>query len=103
VLVNPTSPNLAEPISKDMQAAGRALGQQIHVLNASTEGEIDACGGSRGHTRLMSPPSRRPGKRILSPVHPSSPRRYHSLLVNLQTAKMLGIEVPLSLLIRAEE
>src|SRR5215831_5785671 len=42
VLVNPTSPNLAEPISKDMQAAGRALGQQIHVLNASTEGEIDA-------------------------------------------------------------
>jgi putative ABC transport system substrate-binding protein len=29
VLVNPTSPNLAASTTKDMQAAGRALGQQI--------------------------------------------------------------------------
>jgi putative tryptophan/tyrosine transport system substrate-binding protein len=42
VLVNPTSPNLALSTTKAMQAAGRALGQQILVLNASTEGEIDA-------------------------------------------------------------
>jgi putative tryptophan/tyrosine transport system substrate-binding protein len=42
VLVNPTSPNLARSTTKAMQAAGRALGQQILVLNASTEGEIDA-------------------------------------------------------------
>jgi putative ABC transport system substrate-binding protein len=42
VLVNPISPNLARSTVKAMQAAGRALGQQILVLNASTEGEIDA-------------------------------------------------------------
>jgi putative tryptophan/tyrosine transport system substrate-binding protein len=52
VLVNPTSPNLAEPISKDMQAAGRALGQQIHVLNASTEGEIDAAFATLAQLRV---------------------------------------------------
>jgi putative ABC transport system substrate-binding protein len=42
VLVNPTSPDLALSITKDVQAAGRALGQQIRILNASTEDEIDA-------------------------------------------------------------
>jgi putative ABC transport system substrate-binding protein len=42
VLVNPTSPNLAASTTKDMQAAGRALGQQILILNASTADEIDA-------------------------------------------------------------
>jgi putative tryptophan/tyrosine transport system substrate-binding protein len=42
VLVNPTTPNLAESIAKDMQEAGRALGQQIHILNASSGDEIDA-------------------------------------------------------------
>jgi putative ABC transport system substrate-binding protein len=42
VLVNPTSPNLAASTTKDMQAAGRVLGRQIHILNASTEDEIDA-------------------------------------------------------------
>ena len=42
VLVNPTSPDLALFITKDAQAAGRALGQQIRILNASTEDEIDA-------------------------------------------------------------
>jgi putative ABC transport system substrate-binding protein len=52
VLVNPTSPNLAEPISKDMQAAGRALGQQIHVPNASTEGEIDAAFATLAQLRV---------------------------------------------------
>jgi putative tryptophan/tyrosine transport system substrate-binding protein len=42
VLVNPSSPNLAGSTTKDMQAAGRVLGQQIRILNASTEDEIDA-------------------------------------------------------------
>ena len=41
VLVNPTSP-AAETVSRDAQSAARALGQTIHVLNASTEGEVDA-------------------------------------------------------------
>jgi putative tryptophan/tyrosine transport system substrate-binding protein len=41
VLVNPTSP-AAETVSRDAQSAARALGQTVHVLNASTEGEVDA-------------------------------------------------------------
>jgi putative ABC transport system substrate-binding protein len=42
VLVNPTSPNLAASTTKDAQAAARILGQAVHILNASTEDEIDA-------------------------------------------------------------
>jgi putative tryptophan/tyrosine transport system substrate-binding protein len=40
-LVNPTNPN-SEAETKDMQAAARALGQQLHILNASSERDIDA-------------------------------------------------------------
>jgi ABC-type uncharacterized transport system substrate-binding protein len=40
LLVNPTDPR-AETQTRDMQEAAHALGLQIHVLNASTEGEID--------------------------------------------------------------
>jgi putative ABC transport system substrate-binding protein len=42
VLMNPTDPNITKYLTKDVQAAGRTLGQQVHVLNASTEGEISA-------------------------------------------------------------
>jgi putative ABC transport system substrate-binding protein len=41
-LVNPSDPTLAEPAAKDVQAAGRKLGLQIHILQASTPREIDA-------------------------------------------------------------
>jgi putative ABC transport system substrate-binding protein len=37
VLVDPTSPALAEPFVRDLQAAARTLGLQLHVLHASTE------------------------------------------------------------------
>ena len=40
LLVNPKDPR-AETQSKDMQKAAHAVGLQIHILNASTEGEID--------------------------------------------------------------
>ena len=40
LLVNPTNPN-AETLSKDAQAAARALGLQLHVLHASTERDFD--------------------------------------------------------------
>jgi len=42
VLVNPTSPNIAESTARDAQQAGRLLGKQIHILNASTESQIGA-------------------------------------------------------------
>jgi putative ABC transport system substrate-binding protein len=41
VLVNPTGPNL-ESVQQDLQAAARIIRQQIHVLYASTESELDA-------------------------------------------------------------
>jgi putative ABC transport system substrate-binding protein len=42
VLINPTSPNLAEAQAKDLQAAARSLNLQIDLLNASTEREFQA-------------------------------------------------------------
>jgi len=41
LLVNPKDPRVGTQ-SSDMQEAARALGLQIHILNASTEAEIDA-------------------------------------------------------------
>jgi putative ABC transport system substrate-binding protein len=42
VLVNPTSPNLAEAQSKELEAAALSLGLTIHFLNASTDRDFDA-------------------------------------------------------------
>src|SRR6266567_3986845 len=42
LLVNPTNPALAEPTTKDLKAAARTLGLELHVLNASTERDFDA-------------------------------------------------------------
>jgi len=39
-LVNPTNPN-TEIVLKDLQAAARALGLQLHVVHASTERDFD--------------------------------------------------------------
>jgi putative ABC transport system substrate-binding protein len=41
LLINPTSPNLAETQSRDLQAAARSQGLQLHVLRASTEQEFE--------------------------------------------------------------
>jgi putative ABC transport system substrate-binding protein len=41
VLVNSTNPILAETVSRNFQAAGRTIGQQIRVVSAGTEGDID--------------------------------------------------------------
>ena len=41
LLVNPANPNVAEINSKELEAAARTLGLELHVLNASTEGDFD--------------------------------------------------------------
>ena len=41
VLINPTNPS-AEPVIRDARAAASAIGRQIEVLSASTNGDIDA-------------------------------------------------------------
>jgi putative tryptophan/tyrosine transport system substrate-binding protein len=40
-LVNPQNP-ISEPNVRDAKEAAKILGQQVHILNASTEAEIDA-------------------------------------------------------------
>ena len=42
LLVNPANPALAEANTKELQAAARTLGLELHVLNASTERDFDA-------------------------------------------------------------
>ena len=42
LLTNPTNPVISEPLSRDAQAAARTLGIRLHVLHASSDGEIEA-------------------------------------------------------------
>jgi putative ABC transport system substrate-binding protein len=42
VLVNPTNPGLAKTLSQELQVAAHTLGVQLHILNASSQREIDA-------------------------------------------------------------
>jgi putative ABC transport system substrate-binding protein len=51
VLVNPNNPN-TEPIIKDAQAAGPALGRQIEILTAGTNREIDTVFASLAQKRV---------------------------------------------------
>jgi putative ABC transport system substrate-binding protein len=41
LLVNPATPTLADSSTRVLQAAARTLGLDLHVLNASTEGEFN--------------------------------------------------------------
>jgi putative ABC transport system substrate-binding protein len=42
LLINPTSPNLANAQARDLQAAARSLGVGIELLRASNDSEVDA-------------------------------------------------------------
>jgi len=42
LLVNPTNPVISEPLTRDAQAAARTLGIRLHLLQASTDAEIEA-------------------------------------------------------------
>jgi hypothetical protein len=42
LLINPTSPNLAEAQSRDLQTAARSRGLQLHVLRTSTDQDFDS-------------------------------------------------------------
>ncbi len=46
LLVNPTNPNEAEPTTKNLQAAARSLGLEMHVLHASAEGDCSLAGSN---------------------------------------------------------
>jgi putative ABC transport system substrate-binding protein len=42
VLVDPSSPTLAETFTQHLQAVARSLGVQLHVLHASTDSDLDS-------------------------------------------------------------
>jgi putative tryptophan/tyrosine transport system substrate-binding protein len=156
-LVNPTSP-LTENLVRDLQAAARTLGLQLHVLRASTERDFDTVFATLGQLRagalVIAPDSffisrseqlaaltvrhavpaitqfrafvaagglisyggsltdayHRAGVytgRILKGENPADLPVQQStkieLILNLKTAKALGITFPLTLLGRADE
>jgi putative ABC transport system substrate-binding protein len=157
VLVNPSNTN-TEPLSRDLQSAARAIGLQIHVLQASTEHDIDAAfatllqvragalvigtdpffnsrsdqlaalalrhamptvyqfrefaaaGGVLSYGASITDSYRWVGfytGRILKGEKPADLPVQQStkveLIINLKTAKTLGLEVPPMLLARADE
>jgi putative tryptophan/tyrosine transport system substrate-binding protein len=53
LLVNPTNV-LTEPEAKDVQDAARSLGVHLHILNASTESQIDAAFGALAELRATA-------------------------------------------------
>jgi ABC-type uncharacterized transport system substrate-binding protein len=156
LLINPTSP-VAEAQSRDLQAAARALGLQLHVLRASNERDIDTAfatfvqqganallvandpclvsrrdqivaqaaqrtahdlfstrvhraGGLMSYGSSLTNASRQVGiytGQILKGAKPADlpvmqPTKFE-LVINLKTAKSLGLTVPPSLLARADE
>ena len=158
LLVNPTSPFITESISKDLQSATRALGLQLHILNASTKHDFDtvfatftklradvlviapdamfisqseqlgaltlrhavpavtqfrefaAAGGLMSYGGSFTEPARLVGVytgRVLKGEKPADLPVMQAtkveLVINLKTAKALGINVPNTLIGRADE
>ncbi len=158
LLINPTSPALAEIQSRDLQVAARDLGMQVHLLEASTDRDFDAAfarlvqlragglvissdsyfyshseqlaalagryavpatcglrefamaGGLMSYGASIPDAYRRIGVytgRVLKGEKPADlPVQQATkieLIINLKTAKALGLTVPLPLLGRADE
>jgi putative ABC transport system substrate-binding protein len=158
VLVNPDNPFITESFVTELQAAASAIGRQIEVVTASTNGNIDTAFATLARKRadafLISPDALFVTRRvqlITLAVRHALPALYHrrelveagglmsygsdladqfrqtgvyagrilrgekpaempvqlptrfELVINLQTAKTIGIEIPATLLAQADE
>jgi putative tryptophan/tyrosine transport system substrate-binding protein len=157
-LVNPDNPFISEPFVREVRAAAAAIGRQIEIVTASTNGDIDVAFETFEKKRidafLISPEALFVARRVqlltLAARH-AVPAIYHRrefaeagglmsygsnfadqirqtgiyagrilkgekpadmpvqlptkfvLVINLQTAKTLGLEIPPTLLARADE
>jgi ABC-type uncharacterized transport system substrate-binding protein len=158
VLVNPDNPFNTDPFVAELRTAASAIGQQIELVPASTNSDIDAAFATfvkkRADAFLISPDALFVSRRvqlITQAVRHALPALYHrrefaeagglmsygsdladqfrqtgvyagrilkgekpaempvqlptrfEFVINLQTAKTLGIEIPATLLARADE
>jgi putative ABC transport system substrate-binding protein len=92
VLLNPASPALPIAVSA-MQRTARALGMELVPLEVNSRDDIAAAIAFVHKILKGTPPGELPIERAVK----------FDLIVNLKTAKTLGIELPTSLLIRADE
>jgi putative tryptophan/tyrosine transport system substrate-binding protein len=158
VLVNPDNPFITESFVTELQMAASAIGRQIEVVTASTNGDIDTAFATlvkkRADALLISPDALFVTRRvqlIMLAVHHTLPALYHrrelaeagglmsygsdlsdqyrqtglyvsrilkgekpaempvqlptkfEFVINLQTAKTIGLDIPPTLLARADE
>jgi len=110
-LENPNNP-VSELNSRDVVAAAPALGLKVQILKASSDREIDAAvaGGLISYGISLSELYRQVGLyagRILKGEKPTDlpvmQATKIALIINLKTARILGLEVPAKLLALADE
>jgi hypothetical protein len=101
---------LAEPATKELRGAAAAIGREVEIFGAATGLEIErafvALMQKRAEALVVTPDGFFAGRRVQMAMLADLPVLQPSKLdfiINLQTARMLGLEVPTTLLARADE